>query len=201
MLTYQSKQAALSSIVAMPIQTGFQVRGRVQPHPQGNYSLIQVKDTHRGTLYHIKSEALDKVFIPEEKNKFINKYLIQKNDVLYLSKLSPGAFRYMGSIEKTIPMAHFYILRPKTKYIDSDYLCWALNQDFMKPQIQKRLKGTALPFISKDALATFQIPLPSIGIQKKIINLLQLRTQEKELQETIDKKKNILVNKTLTGLL
>ena len=60
----------------------------------------------------------------------MNKYLIQRNDVLYLSKLHPGAFRYRGSIEKTIPMAHFYILRPKTEYIDSDYLCWALNQDF-----------------------------------------------------------------------
>ena len=201
MLSYQSKQVSLSDIVAMSIQTGFQIRGRVQAHPQGNYSLIQVKDTYRGTLYHIRSEALDKVFIPEKKNKFMNKYLIQKNDVLYLSKLNPGAFRYMGSFEKTIPMAHFYILRPKTEYIDSDYLCWALNQDFMKPQIQKYLKGTILPFISKDALAAFRIPLPNINIQKKIINLLQLRVQEKEIQEAIDKKKNTLMNKILTELL
>ena len=78
---------------------------------------------------------------------------------------------------------------------------WALNQDFMKPQIQKYLKGTILPFISKDALATFRIPLPNIDIQKKIINLLRLRAQEKEIQEVIDKKKNTLMNKVLTGLL
>ena len=62
MLSYQSKQVPLSDIVAMSIQTGFQIRGRVQPHPQGNYSLIQVKDTYRDTLYHIRSETLDKVF-------------------------------------------------------------------------------------------------------------------------------------------
>ena len=71
----------------------------------------------------------------------------------------------------------------------------------MKPQIQKHLKGTLLPFISKDALAAFRIPLPNIDIQKKIINLLRLRAREKEIQEMIDRKKNTLINKTLTGLL
>lgn len=201
MFPYQSKQVPLAHIITSSIQTGFQVRGRIQPDSHGNYSLIQVKDTHRSVLHQIRSGALDKVLIPEKKNKFMKKYLIQKDDVLYLSKLNPGAFLYTGSSEKTIPMAHFYILRPKAEYINSNYLCWVLNQDFMKPQIQRCIKGTILPFISKDALATFEIPLPSIDIQKKIIDLLHLRAQEKELQETIDKKKNALMNRVLTELL
>ena len=114
-------------------KTGFQVRRKEQSASQGNYKFIQVKDTTRSVLYQIKLENLDKIFIPEKKRKFMNKYLVQKKDVLYLSVLNPGAFRYIGSIENTVPMAHFYILRPKTNNIDSDYLCWALNQDFMKP--------------------------------------------------------------------
>ena len=201
MPVFQSKQIKLSNVVATSIQTGFQVRGKVQPDSQGNYTLIQVKDSIRSVLYHIKSENLDKIFIPEEKRKFMNKYLVQKNDVLYLSKLNPGAFRYTGSIENTIPMAHFYILHPKTDIINSDYLCWALNQDFMKPHIQKCLKRTILPFISKDALMNLKIPLPSFATQKKIISFLKLMAQEKEIQKTMDKKKSVLINTVLNGLL
>ena len=198
---FQSKQIKLSNIITIPIQTGFQVRGKVQPDSQGNYTLIQVKDTIRSVLYHIKLENLDKIVVPKEKRKFLDKYLIQKNDILYLSKLNPGAFRYTGSIENTMPMAHFYILRPKTNIIDSDYLCWALNQDFMKPYIQRCLRGTILPFISKDALIDLKIPLPSFATQKKIISFLKLMAQEKEIQETMDKKKNVLINTVLNGLL
>ena len=201
MPTFQSKQIKLSGVITKSIQTGFQVRGKVQSDSQGNYTLIQVKDTIRSILYHIKSENLDKVAIPERKRKLMNKYLVQKNDVLYLSKLNPGAFRYTGSIENTVPMSHFYILRPKAKIIDSDYLCWALNQDFMKPHIQKCLKGTILPFISKDALMNLKIPLPSFATQKKIISFLKLMAQEKEIQKTMDKKKSVLINTVLNGLL
>lgn len=201
MPSFQSKQIKLSDVIATSIQTGFQVRGKVQPDSQGNYTLIQVKDTIRSVLYHIKSENLDKIFISEEKRKFMNKYLVQKNDVLYLSKLNPGAFRFTGSVESTIPMAHFYILRPKANIINSDYLCWALNQNFMKPHIQKWLKGTILPFISKDALMNLKIPLPSLATQKKIISFLKLMAQEKEIQKTMDKKKSVLINTVLNGLL
>ena len=198
---FQSKQIKLSNIITIPIQTGFQVRGKVQSDSQGNYTLIQVKDTIRSVLYHIKSENLDKIVVPKEKRKFLNKYLVQKNDVLYISKLNPGAFRYTGSIENTMPMAHFYILRPKTNIIDSDYLCWALNQGFMKPYVQRCLKGTILPFISKDALINLKIPLPNFATQKKIINFLKLMAQEKKIQETMDKKKKVLINTILNGLL
>ena len=131
----------------------------------------------------------------------MKKYLVQKNDVLYLSKLNPCAFLYTGSIKNTLPMAHFYILRPKTNRIDSSYLCWVLNQGFMQPYIQKYLKGTVLPFISRDVLMNLKIPLPSRSVQKKIVGLLQLRMQEKEIQEEIDKKKLGVINTLLNRLL
>ncbi|MDE0119812.1 MAG: restriction endonuclease subunit S [Bdellovibrionales bacterium] len=201
MPSFQSQQIKLSGIITTPIQTGFQVRGKVQLDSQGNYTLIQVKDTIRSVLYRIKSDNLDKISIPEEKRKFMSKYLVQKNDVLYLSKLNPGAFRYTDFINNTVPMAHFYILRPKTGIIDSDYLCWALNQDFMKPYIKRCLRGTILPFISKDALIDLKIPLPNFTVQKKIISFLKLMAQEKKIQETMDKKKKILINTVLNGLL
>ena len=194
-MKHQSKQVKLSK--ATTIQTGFQVRGKSQLDSKGNYSLIQVKDTVRSLSYHIKSKNLDKLYIPEKNKKFMNKYLVQKDDILYLSKLNFGAFLYSDTLENTIPMAHFYILRPNRNIVDSYYLCWILNHSFLKPYIQKCTKGTALPFISKEALMNLKIPLPSLSEQKKIIDLLKLRAREQDIQNTIDRKKNVLITAVL----
>ena len=170
----QSKKAKLSDLV-IAIQTGFQVRGRSQLDSKGNYKLIQVKDTVRGFLYYIKSKKLDKISIPEKNRKFMGKYLIQTNDLLYLSVLNFGAFLYSDTLENTVPMSHFYILRPNINLIDSYYLCWILNHKFLKPYIKRSAEGTTLPFISKQALMSLQIPFPDRAVQKKIVELLKLR--------------------------
>ena len=199
MIKFKSKLVHLPDIVTLPIQTGFQIRGRIQFHPIGNYNLVQVKDVDRSkALYQIRTDALNKISIPEKKRKFIIKYLLKKDDILYLSKLHPAAFCYKGSFGDTIPMSHFYILRPNIDVIYPDYLCWALNQKFIiQPYVQKHLSGSVLPFISGVDLMKFKIPLPSKDVQKKIIKLLHLAVREKEIQEKIDKKQNILINTLL----
>ena len=193
----QLKQAKLSDVLVISVQTGFQVRGRSGLDSKGNYNLIQVKNTVRSLLHHIESKSLDKVSIPEKNRKFMNKYFVQKNDILYLSKLNFGAFLYSDTLENTIPVAHFYILRPNPNVIDSYYLCWILNHKFLKPYIQKCAKGTSLPFISKEALMNLKIPLSPLSEQKRIIDLLKLRAKEQEIQNTIEKKKNILITAIL----
>ena len=199
---FKSNQIELLEALDFPIQTGFQFRARTPSHLQTSYSLVQIKNTVRDILHYINLKKQDTISIPENKKKFMAKYILQENDVLYLSKLNPGAFRYKGSCKKTIiPSAHFYILRPKTDVIDSDYLCWILNQKFIKPYIQTNLKGTLLTFISKEALAKLKIPLPKLAVQKKITVLLKLRMKEKKIQKAIDKKKDLFLNSSLHKLL
>ena len=60
----------------------------------------------------------------------------------------------------------------------------------MKPQIQQCLKGTALPFISKDALATFQIPLPSIRYSKKNYQFIAVESTGKRTTGNNRQKEN-----------
>ena len=196
-MKFQSKQTKLSDLVKT-IQTGFQVRGKSQLDSKGNYKLIQVKDTVRSFLYHIKSKDLDKISIPEKNRKFMDKYLVKPNDILYLSKLNMGAFLYSDTLENTVPMSHFYILRPNRNLIDSYYLCWILNHKFLRSYIKKCTKGTALPFISKEALMNLKIPLPGISVQEKIIDLLKLRAREQEIQAIIDRKKNTAIDTILS---
>ena len=192
-----SLEGQSNSKVSNPQQDSFSQ----QEQSKAFYSLIQVKDTRQSLFSQIKSKKFDTIFVPAKKRKFMEKYLLQKQDLLYLSKLRPGAFRYKGSIETILPMSHFYILRPKPEIVDSDYLCWALNQAFMKVYVQRCLKGSALPFISKEALMDFKVPLPSRDIQKRIVTLLDMRIREKEIQTSIEQKKNIFINTILNKLL
>ena len=207
-MDFKSKQVSLSELIRTPVQTGFQLRRGSQNRlssvhtKKSKYHLIQVKNIKRGVLYQIQSGNLDTLFISNRKSKFMKKYLLKANDVLYLSKLHPGAFRYRGPIGPVLPMAHFYILRPKVQLVDPDYLCWVLNQSWtVQCYVRKRLVGSVLPFVTKDSLLGFKIPLPAMSNQKKIIELLNLRAQEKEIQEQLDSKKNILLNKALQKLL
>lgn len=201
-LNFESRKMELSKVIFLPIQTGFQVRMNVQTGAYGNYGLIQVKDASSSLCYQISSGGLDRVWIPESRQKLMKKYLVQKDDVLYLSRLNLGAFRYnLDSHGDVVPMSHFYILRPRCDVVHPDYLCWVLNQDFIKPDIFRNLKGSVLPFISKDALKKLRIPVPDVDFQKKIVALLNLRRQEKEKQKKMDKKKDILINEVMTRLL
>lgn len=180
----------------LDIQTGFQVRNRFHFDSQGNYNIIQVKNTSESLLHYMKPNNLDKIHIPKNRRSTMDKYLLKKEDILYLSKLHFKAFRYMGDLENTAPMSHFYILRP-TKPINSDYLCWILNQSSIKSHIQ----GSLLPFISKKALMNIEIPLPREETQKKISQILRLRAKEIEMQKAIDQKKTVYINKVLTHIL
>ena len=107
----------------------------------------------------------------------MKKYLLRKEDVLYLSKLHPGAFRYRGHVGDVLPMTHFYILRPHLNLVDPDYLCWALNQSWIiGAYVQKLMIGSSLLFISRSDLLNFKIPLPTIKVQKKNYKLIKIES-------------------------
>ena len=203
-MVFKSKVLKLQEILSDSIQTGFQARGGAEissSHKgKGYYSLIQVKDADK-LNYSINTQSLSCVF--HQKEPFMRKYILQKQDVLYLSKLDFCAFRLPASLpENTVPTAHFYILRPQIKYIDPDYLCWALNQDFLvKSYIQKHLSGSVLPFVTKTALSNLNIPLPIVSVQKKIVTLLKLRAKEQSLQNALNKKQQMLINTKIKNVL
>lgn len=195
MKRFKSKTKKLGSLVEM--QTGFQVRGKVEPNPSGNYSLIQVKDLDRET-FHVDAKKLEKIEVPEKREGFMDKYLVDPTEVLYLSKGSkPGAFVLDSELEYTIPMAHFYILKPKNGSVETKFLCWALNQDFMNPFLSRSLKGSGIPFISKPDLADWEVPVPSLEAQRKIVELWQLRVEEKRLERQLEEAKDKLINEIL----
>lgn len=100
------RKIRLEDLLNENIKTGFQARIDKNNKTKTNlnnsekemidYNIIQTKNLIKNPNHYnsIATSKLDKIYIPKYKTKFINKYLLQKNDILYCSRLSFAAFLY-----------------------------------------------------------------------------------------------------------
>jgi restriction endonuclease S subunit len=68
-----------------------------------------------------------------------------------------------------------------------DYLAWWLNHPVSQDRlVSKVARGQYIPFVSKADLLAFLVPVPSLEVQRQIIEVDRLRRQERALQEQLD---------------
>jgi restriction endonuclease S subunit len=182
------------------IHSGYQVRDKSELGKVGNLSFIQVKNLDRN-LNRVSFNELEKL----KMNKEMNKYSVVKGDVLFLAKGNISAFliddESFINDEVYIPMSHFFVLRPKKKIILQEYLWWVLNLKDTHQKLQKFLKGTMMSFISKSDFESIEIRIPSLEEQKKIVELIKLREQERILTQKLEEKKEKLLEAVFDELI
>jgi hypothetical protein len=158
------------------VQSGYQFRGRVEPHPQGDISVIQVKDLRDDVVLH--TDGLIKVKLDKDPAA----YLVQEGDVLFLSR---GHRLFATAITKPLHRAivpgYFFIIRLRDSGVLPEYVAWYINQ----PPAQNRLKpshaGTHMPIVPKSAFDELEIDVPPLNIQRAIVALDQLSRKERHL--------------------
>jgi len=64
--------------------------------------------------------------------------------------------------------------------INLEYLETVLNSDLVKEQIERNCKGNNQKLISQETIRNLKIPLPSLSIQNKIVEIMQKAYQEKK---------------------
>ena len=74
-----------------------------------------------------------------------------------------------------------FIIRPKSKSVSSDYLCWFLNQSQVQRQIMTYRTVSTIPMLDRRSLGRITVWLPPLESQRKIIALHQTWQQEKRL--------------------
>ncbi|MCB0747220.1 MAG: restriction endonuclease subunit S [Ignavibacteriae bacterium] len=128
-------------------------------------------------------------YISPEHFKKLGGAKILKNDILYCLRGSLGKFamhteNYNGSIASSL-----VVLRSKQNVL-SKYLFYYLGSDIPQRLAIKNDNGTAQPNLSAKNLKTFEILLPSIEGQKKIVDILDnaaaLRDKAKQLLTEYD---------------
>lgn len=167
------------------IQVGYQIRAGIQTDRNGSYYLVQVRDFGKDSLL-IQNSQLR--FTPSDTEK-PDKYVIKKNDVLFVAKGQYNRSYLTHSIKQnSVAGNSFYILTPTPKIL-SEYLNWYLNCELALDYFRKNTSGSTIPFVSVSTLANLEIPVPDFSIQSKIAEIQNLYATETNLIEQISKLK------------
>ena len=171
------------------IQIGFQLSTKIEPVQDGTHKIIQIKDIDNNR--NIIPDSIYKI----NPKRLVDRYLVNKNDVLFLSR---GHRNFATAIDipmkNTIAAGHFFILKFDTAKILPEYLAWYINQ----PPAQKFLKsmakrGSHMPIIGKSEFEQLKVDIPPLQVQEKIVKLSKLLQREDELLEKIKEKRGQIV--------
>ncbi len=124
-----------------------------------------------------------------------NKYNVDENVILCSSS---GAYAgFISRYNKKVWASDCFSIKPKNNMIDNNYLYFALKLSF-QDYIYTQQTGTAQPHIYSKNLETLKISIPSLELQKEIVNYCEFNdnlTQqlEKEIEQN-KKQANLFIS-------
>jgi restriction endonuclease S subunit len=191
MISHKSVQAIL-----LDIHSGFSFRNKIEHIPEGNISVIQVKDLEKN--YTSIGTGLTRICARNMHSKFF----LRTGDVLFLAKGANNfAISYAPILENVIPTSAFFILRPDSQQVLPGYLAWYINQ----PPVQRYLKtnavGTYISNVNKGTIEKIILQVPEIDVQKKIITIDQFQKRENSLLHEMMVRRNELISAKLIALI
>jgi len=180
------------------IKLGYQFRERIDFDKNGKYKIILMKNVSENNS--INFQQLSRTNIEKGVN---NSFFIKKYDILFLAKGSQNKAIYIpDDFQNIIATSHFYIIRMKSiNKIIPYYLSWYLNQKPVQKYIYRNFYGTVLKHINKQTIENIKIFIPNLSVQKKIIEIMQLKTRENELINKILKLRNRITENILLKVL
>lgn len=140
------------------------------------YIEISAIDTISGDLVEISQ--VEKVKAPSRAKK-----IVRNNDIIVsTTRPNRGAISLLRIDYNDIIIAStgFAVIRAVSNSVLREYLFIILRQNCCLDQMLQRSSGGNYPAISEEELKKIQIPLPSIEIQKEIVNLYTKAQQQKQ---------------------
>ena len=164
------------------VSTGFPFRRKVESEPGGDLVLIQIKDIN-ATEGVFPTGA---VMLRSDQRNY-DRYLLQAGDLLFQSRGSRHPATMVGDGLRGIAASGLHVVRPKAQRVLPEYLAWWLNH----PQVQERLSrefahGTHIPFVSKTDLEGLSVPVPSLEVQRRIVDAWRLQRETETLNTRLN---------------
>ncbi len=127
-----------------------------------------------------------------------DKHLLKDGDVLFAAKGTKNfAAVFENHNEPSVASTSFFVIRLTDKKVLPAYIAWFLNNHTTQALLKSQAIGTSIPSISKQVLENLEISVPSIEIQKAILQITQLRNKEKSLKQKIEVLRDKYLNQQL----
>jgi restriction endonuclease S subunit len=159
---------------------------------QGELYCLQGKDfdeygnINHSTVYKVKADSIK------------SPKLLQEDEILFSAKGSRNyAVIWKSVLTDTVASSTFIILTTKTNEVAPEYLTWYLNSPMATNYFSAFKKEGTIPVIGKKAIENFEIAIPTIHDQQKIIDIHNAWLTEKQLCKTLIEKRELLMNTVL----
>ncbi|MGO2320271.1 MAG: restriction endonuclease subunit S [Vibrio toranzoniae] len=177
------------------VQMGHSFRSKLEPDSKGNISVIQMKDL---TEYNrLNAQELVQIAMQDLKER----HRVEINDLAFRSRGQTNTAALIDQeLSDAVIAAPMLRIRVESDSVMPAYLCWFINQPSSQAVLQSKATGTAVRMIGKPALEELEIVVPSLDVQKKIIEIYQLSINEQKLMNALAKKKEVLTDAILMNL-
>lgn len=177
------------------IQMGHSFRSKLEPDPNGNISVIQMKDLTEDNR--LNAQELVQIDMHDLKEH----HRVKINDLAFRSRGQTNTAAIIDQkLKDAVIAAPLLRIRVKSDSILPAYLCWFINQSCSQAELQSKATGTAVRMIGKSAIEELEVVVPSLDVQQKIIEIYQLSINEQKLTKALLKKKEVLTDATLMNL-
>ena len=165
------------------IATGYAFRSRLQPRPNGNLLVVQMKDLTDDNR--VDSSALSRIEHAQVKPH----QLVRRGDLLFRSRgQTHTAALVTQDLGTAVAAAPLLRIRPRETVLPA-YLAWFINHPATQAQLDSRAEGTSLRMIRKRSLAELEVTIPPLERQQVIVALADLAVQEQRLMARISLKR------------
>lgn len=175
-------------------QLGYSFRTRLKPADSG-FPVIQLKDLSEGDS--INLETLDRT----ETAGFKDTHSVRAGDVVFRSR---GASMRSAVVTQTngtlILAAPLMRIRIENNSLLPQYLSWYINSPIGQNYLESVCEGSAQRMVSKQNLERMPVDVPSMEIQRLIIEIAGLSAAEARLQQEIADRRSKLITAQLTKL-
>lgn len=189
------KRVKLSDLAE--IRTGFTFREKVEEVDSGNAHVLQIKDIRSNATdtcgYTLFADDLPQIDWQGKDNAIVSLECV----LLPCRGEYLKAHFFVGSQNhaKALPLvvsSQFLILEPKHSVLP-EYLCWYLNQPHVQYELRKESQGSKMPMLSVSTVSQFEVEVPSLDIQQRIIELNRIWEQEQILtQQLFENRKQMM---------
>lgn len=171
------------------ILTGYSLRGSISNFSTGSTAIVQGKDLSKYSL-NLDVGALTKIDVEVESDSFL-----KKGDVLLLARATDAtsfkAVVFDSDQTNILATSTVHILRIRSDQIIPKYLALWFNTPAGQHELRKVIRGSYIKALSRTAIETLSIQIPSFEEQYNLVALYESVTKMKSL---LDKKKDLLDN-------
>lgn len=169
---------------------GFPFRSRLEHDAAGSVAVIQMKDIDEANLIHVDETV--RVNLPDLRDH----HLIRLGDLVFRSRGSTNSAALVSAnFGPAVLAAPMLLIRPVN--VLPEYLRWYINLPATQAALAAKAEGTSVRMISKAALATLELPVPSRRKQQQIVEAAELEATEQLLLDRIAKERKRLADGVL----